>query len=306
MNDLTNENQLNSALTPNEQKINFVQESGFNYKKINQKNLSIEEVDYVWDGFELGTVGCLFSQSGVGKTQFILEASFAIATAGISKSTDLLKINSCKRGKVFYFNNEDSSTNLGNRYVRINQEIKDRLYKNFNKEVIDEYKESIDNNLEIFSVLERTDLLQEQNINSFIKTFNLYQNVRLIIFDTVNKFHSGDENSSSDMTRLMNNIGVISRNTGASVMILHHITKESIKNNYADKQHASRGSTVLVDNSRYCASLKWEEKSNNVIFSTSKQSNEPTVAQILKRTDYGVLIKDFESNLKDFQEDFES
>ncbi len=60
----------------------------------------------------------------------------------------------------------------------------------------------------------------------------------LVIIDTLNRnFGSGDENSTSDMTKFVNNIDKLFRHTNKTVLIIHHTAKNNHDN--------SRGSSVL-------------------------------------------------------------
>lgn len=73
---------------------------------------------------------------------------------------------------------------------------------------------------------------------------------RLVIIDTLRRFHSGDENSAGEMARLLGILEHICGQTGTSILFLHHTAKGAALNGSGDAQQASRGSSVLVDNVR--------------------------------------------------------
>jgi RecA-family ATPase len=72
---------------------------------------------------------------------------------------------------------------------------------------------------------------------------------RLVVIDTLRRFHLGDENSGGDMVRLLGTLEGICSRTGATILFLHHTSKAAALNG-GDQQQASRGSSVLVDNIR--------------------------------------------------------
>jgi RecA-family ATPase len=75
---------------------------------------------------------------------------------------------------------------------------------------------------------------------------------RLIVFDTLSRIHRMDENSNSDMTRLVSRLEQLAERTGASALFLHHVSKGSTRDGIADQQQAARGASALIDNARWC------------------------------------------------------
>jgi hypothetical protein len=75
---------------------------------------------------------------------------------------------------------------------------------------------------------------------------------RLIVFDTLSRFHQLDENSNGDMAGLISTLEHIASKTGASILFLHHINKGSARAGQGDQQQSARGASALIDNARWC------------------------------------------------------
>jgi hypothetical protein len=86
----------------------------------------------------------------------------------------------------------------------------------------------------------------------------------LVIIDTLNRnFGVGDENSTKDMTQFISNVDLIFRNTGKTVIIVHHSGKDDNK--------GARGSIVLPGSVE--AEIKVSSVKDNVTVSFKKQKN---------------------------------
>jgi RecA-family ATPase len=77
----------------------------------------------------------------------------------------------------------------------------------------------------------------------------------LLILDTLRNFHSSDENNSTTMSVLIGYLRGIAARTNCAILFLHHTNKSSAINGQGDIQQASRGSSVLTDNTRWQAYL---------------------------------------------------
>ena len=74
---------------------------------------------------------------------------------------------------------------------------------------------------------------------------------RLMILDTLRRFHIEDENVSGPMAQVIGRMEAIAADTGCSIVFLHHASKSAAMIGAGDQQQASRGSSVLVDNIRW-------------------------------------------------------
>lgn len=188
-------------------------------------------LDFVLPGMLSETVGALVAMGGAGKSWIALE--LAIAVAG---GPDLLEIGIERHGRVLYLPAEDPSLALSHRLYSARDSV--------GSDDIDTLAE----NLEIVPLMGRTvDLM----LPAWAKAVErMADGARLVIIDTLRRFHSADENSAGEMSRLLGTLEHICANTGASVLFLHHTAKGAALNGGGDSQQASRGSSVLVDNVR--------------------------------------------------------
>jgi RecA-family ATPase len=72
----------------------------------------------------------------------------------------------------------------------------------------------------------------------------------LIVLDPLARFDGGDPNSNADGTRLIETAEHVRRETGATVLLPHHVSKAGIRDSEAG-QEAIRGASGLVDGARW-------------------------------------------------------
>lgn len=188
-------------------------------------------IDLVLPGMMAGTVGALVAHGGAGKSWVALEIAYAIAGG-----PDLIGLDIAKTGRVLYLPAEDPKEAIAHRLWatvdHLTPPMKDRLRAN----------------LEIVTLMGKpVDLLDPDWADAIER---LSKGRRLVIIDTLRRFHSGDENSGGEMTRLLGLLEGICARTGASILFLHHTSKGAAQNGGGGEQQASRGSSVLVDNIR--------------------------------------------------------
>lgn len=188
-------------------------------------------LDFVLPGMISGTVGALVAQGGAGKSWIALE--LAIAVAG---GPDLLEIGIERHGRVLYLPAEDPRLAVSHRLYSARDAVDGAAV------------EHLAENLEIVPLMGHgVDLMTEAWAEAVER---LAEGARLVILDTLRRFHSADENSAGEMARLLGVLEGICERTGASVLFLHHTAKGAALNGAGDVQQASRGSSVLVDNVR--------------------------------------------------------
>lgn len=203
------------------------------------------ELDFAFCGLLTGSVGALVSPGGTGKSMLAFNIAIAVAT-GRDLTGGALDIQ--HTGKVTYLNAEDDEAVLRNRLYSIGQylspEIRNMAADSFSVRSLkginggwlldDSGKE---NQMAIDCLLTESD------------------GQRLVILDTLRRFHLADENSSGQMSHLLAILENVAKKTGCTYLFLHHANKYAATNGYGDQQAASRGSSVLVDNARYQANL---------------------------------------------------
>ncbi len=198
------------------------------------------ELDFVWPGFLAGTVGALVAPGATGKSFWTLEAVMAVAAA--VAGGDTLELNPDKHGKVIYLAAEDPEAVLIRRVHAIGQHIKP------------EARQSIADNLKLMPMLgRRLDIMSERHLHRILEYGT---GARLIVLDTLSRIHTLDENSNGDMARLISNLEYVAKNSGASVLYLHHTNKASAMSGNGDMQQAGRGASSLIDNARWAGYVK--------------------------------------------------
>lgn len=189
-----------------------------------------EPLDFVLPGMIVGTVGALIAPGGAGKSWFALEA--AIALAG---GPDFLQIGIRQTGDVLYLSAEDPALAIQHRLHTVAYAVRDTV-------------DDIAAHLEIVSLMGRVVDLNQKAWSDAIK--KMAKGKRLVILDTLRRFHCADENNGGEMASLLGILESIAGDTGASILFLHHAGKGSVLNGGGDIQQASRGSSVLTDNVR--------------------------------------------------------
>lgn len=199
-----------------------------------------DPLDYVLPGFLYGTVGSLFSAGGSGKSMLALEATMSIACS--VAGGDLLGMNPQAHGRVVYFAGEDPEIVLRHRIHDMTQQMCWQAVH------------AIADRLDIEPMLGVSlDLFDPEHIERVI---DYAAEPRLIVFDTISRFHTRDENSNGDMAQLIKKLEQIAVRTGAAVLYLHHANKASSRDGMDTEQQASRGASALVDNVRWAALIR--------------------------------------------------
>jgi len=208
------------------------------------RNVPLAAPDMILPGFRSGTVGALVAPGGAGKSYLALEIAMAVAAAGVLKSGEEIFGFSPDPGKtkrVDYLSGEDDETVLRERVYRIAGHLNARA----------DVLKAIDDNLSIRNLVGNTpDLTDEKSLECVIKTC---EGARLVIIDTLSRFHAKDENSNSDMAGVVRNLEKIAKATHASLLFLHHSGKGAATGGMGNRQQAARGASALIDNARWAA-----------------------------------------------------
>jgi RecA-family ATPase len=203
-------------------------------------------VDEIIQGFPAGTVGAWIAPGGTGKSFLALELALAVA----SPLADFAGFKPSKHGKVLYLNAEDPHIQIGRRLAWLGEKISP------------EAKIEVHENLFIASAVgSLIDFSVKPNFNDAdaemtdIEKLIDFRDYRLIILDTLTRFHSLNENDNGQMTQLISLLEYATRQTRAAVLFLHHTNKAAIKDGEGSSQNASRGANALISNIRYSAYL---------------------------------------------------
>lgn len=200
-----------------------------------------EPLDFVIPGLKSGTVGAIVSPGATGKTMLALQAAVAVATG-----TDLLDFASMDdawhptTGRVTVLTGEDPSDVLSGRFHTIGRHLSPQQ------------REALYSNLGVAPLMGFGPDVMSSQWQHWVSTVTA--GTRLVIIDTLRRFHQLDENDGGDMARVLAYMEQLCRVNGTTVLFLHHTNKAGALN-AADAQQASRGSSVLTDNARFQANL---------------------------------------------------
>lgn len=245
-------------------------------------------LDFVLPGMLAGTVGAIVSPGGAGKSMLALELGVLVAT-GLDL-TGLAGGEKYPTGKVVVLAAEDPADALVHRIHALGAHIDEPT-----REVLAE-------SMTIEPLAGKGPDLSRQDWIEYIRA--LASSARILILDTLRRFHVMDENDSGEMALLISILEAICAATGCAILFIHHTSKSAALNGQGDAQQASRGSSVLVDNIRWQMFLSKMSKSEAeaagvdeamrdywVRAGVSKQNYGPPIAPVwLRRVQGGVLV----------------
>jgi hypothetical protein len=194
-------------------------------------------LDFVLPGFLAGTVGALVAPGATGKSYWALEATLSLACS--AAGGDLLDLRPARTGRVVYLAGEDPEPILRARLHAIGQHLPR------------EARADVSRHVDLVPVLGlRVDVMDDAWLHRLTQRC---AGARLVVIDTLSRVHQLDENDNSAMGALMSQLEYLAVQTGAAVLYLHHVGKAAQRDGQADQQHAARGASLLIDNSRWGA-----------------------------------------------------
>lgn len=198
-------------------------------------------LDFVLPGFKSGTVGALVSPGATGKTMFALQAAITV-----SGGPDMLNFSGMDTawqrtaGRVVFLTGEDPSDVLNGRFYSVGERLKKIE------------KETVFTNLNVAPLVGHgVDIMTMEWRRWFA---SVTRDARLVIVDTLRRFHKLDENDGGHMAGLLAYMEQLCLENSTTVLFLHHTSKAGALSG-GDAQQASRGSSVLTDNARFQANL---------------------------------------------------
>lgn len=75
--------------------------------------------------------------------------------------------------------------------------------------------------------------------------------IRLIVLDPLSRFRGGDENNNSHATAFVRQVERIAKETGATVLVAHHVAKNTWRAGDGLHQDGMRGASALIDGFRF-------------------------------------------------------
>lgn len=232
-------------------------------------------IDYVLPNMVSGTVGALISPGGTGKSMLALQLAIEL-TGG----TDLLNLGdfSHNHGSVAYLAAEDPISVINQRLHALAQHL------------TIEQRAFIAQRLAIHSLVgSMPNILSHDWRNELIQ---LAKGRRLLILDTLRRFHIEEENASGPMSLVIGSMEHIAAETGCSIVFLHHANKTAAMSGAGDIQQASRGSSVLVDNIRWQGFLATMTESESATWGVEAPQRGYFVRFGISKANYGPPFND--------------
>ena len=240
-------------------------------------------IDLVLPGMIAGTVGSLVAQGGAGKSWLALQISVAVAGG-----PDIADIGIHTHGRTVYLPAEDPRSALAHRVHALGEHLDA------------EARRVVAANLTVLPLMGHQVNIGDPAWAAALE--RVADGARLVVVDTLRRFHIEDENASGPMAQLLGVMEGICERTGASILFLHHTAKGAALNGAGGEQQAARGSSVLVDNIRggqwnllgmteaEATRLKVDERRRFVRLVQAKANFGPPIAdKWLERTHGGVL-----------------
>lgn len=228
-------------------------------------------LEFVLPGFVRGTVGALVSPGGVGKSYWALAVAVAISAGPKGDLTGLKPAE----GRVLVLSKEDPIEVLDQRLHAMAK----LLPKSVSYAGVD-YRSCLGIDI---------DIMQAQ---WFAVLCEAAKGARLVLLDTLTRFHKLDENSAQDMGALLSQLERLAAASGASILFLHHTSKAAVVNGQATLQQAARGSSVLVDNARWSAFLAVMTEQEARTFGVAADERQNYVRWNISKQNYGAAIPD--------------
>ena len=199
-----------------------------------------KQLDFVLPGLLSGTVGCLYSLGGTGKSMLSLELVLPIA-AHMQRGADLLGITPPAGGRVVVISLEDPA------------EITLSRLRNIGALLPTQAREAAHENLDILPLLGTGfNILCEDDFHAIL---NYCKGARLIIFDTLSRICPADYNDPAQARLIMRRLEKLAKLTGAAIIFLHHVSKSAVRAGQGADQTAAQGASALIDDARWAASL---------------------------------------------------
>ena len=199
-------------------------------------------LDFTLPGYVAGSVGSIVAAGATGKTMLALQ--IAVHVAGGADTLELAGVAgwapTC--GRVLYLSGEDPADVIAGRIHAIGTYMLDA-----------DARARVASSLRIAPLVGYGARIDQGEWRAWIEKEAI--DTRLVIVDTLRRFHGADENDGGEMSKMLAHLEHICRTAGTSIVFLHHVSKASALNGAAGEQQASRGSSVLTDNVRWQANL---------------------------------------------------
>ncbi|WP_282354628.1 helicase RepA family protein [Pseudomonas sp. PS01303] len=230
-------------------------------------------LDYVLPSMVSGTVGALVSPGGVGKSMLALQIA-----AQIAGGPDLLGLGELPTGPVIYLPAEDPTAAIHHRLHALGAYLSE------------EQHQAVAAGLVIQPLIGSQPNIMKPNWFDWLRRAG--EGRRLMVLDTLRRFHIEEENSSGPMAQVIGRMEAIAAETGCSIVFLHHTSKGAAMMGAGDQQQASRGSSVLVDNIRWQSYLSGMTQSESEEWGVEDSQRGYFVRYGVSKANYGTPFQE--------------
>lgn len=255
------------------------------------------ELEFVLPNLLKGSVGLLAGPGGVGKTNFLLQLGLEMALGQPLLGGSFPAVPPRKVSLVL------AEEYAGVMACRLHDHL--ATLKAFSRTAAEPNANSAQCLLERLIIVPAggrdTNICNSDDRTLFDELVALTAGSDLIVLDPIRRFHDGDENSSADMTRLVQRLEVLATRTNATVLCAHHMNKSAAAAEFGEVQQAARGSSALTDGVRWQANLlplgieaakrhgiAYDDRAAYVRLLLSKSNYGPPLPEILlQRTPHG-------------------
>lgn len=257
------------------------------------------------DCLPVGKVGAIIAPGGTGKSQFVLQIAISIAS-GLPLAGGGWEVG--ESGGVLALFAEDDSEEV---HRRLHNTVKSmgsnlsggNLVETLESRLFVRSMVAEDNLMTVIEPIHKN-LYRTPYAEKLIRTAQEIPDLKLIIIDPASRFRGGNENAAEDMTRFVECLEYVSKQTGTAVLVVHHANKASMQGT-EQTQSAARGSSAFSDGVRWQMNLsamtKDEAKAHDIpddqrhlyLSATMTKNNyaAPQPPVFLRRAEGGVLLK---------------
>jgi len=140
---------------------------------------------------------------------------------------------------------------------------------------------------------ETGDVQETDRVDYLISEIKMLGDVRFVVLDPLVAFNGANENDNAEMSRLMFTLDRIANETGAAVLIVHHVSKGGQVTSLNDASQAVvRGASALVDNARSAILLTRLPRADAPLFNISPDDAGRYVACRFIKNNYGAHMPD--------------
>jgi hypothetical protein len=225
--------------------------------------------------FELepGEVGLLFASTDVGKTTLSLNLSLMLATGG-----DFQPLASIKQGgrRVLYIDGET-------RKSRLQEDVRHMMQD------LDETERAlVENNLHLIcdGTLEGDALdLANSSHRQKLAVQAAHFKPEFMVIDTMSALFSiRSENDNAEVSqKVMSPLAKLATDTGAAILLVHHIGKQSEDSQAGTKAYRGRGASVIGARARLVLMLKQDSHDESLVSLTCAKAKGRKFADVLLR-----------------------